>query len=64
MKIEHFYSSDATLVSLEPLECPDFDTCQLSGMSSSVLHDLMQLTFISDEKHQMNPLAPLTRHNR
>ena len=52
-----FRYSDATLISLEAVEAKPFNTSGLSGISADVLHDLMQLTFISDEKNALNPLS-------
>ena len=52
-----FRYSDATLISLEAVEAEPFNTSGLSGISADVLHDLMQLTFISDEKNALNPLS-------
>ena len=49
--------SDATLISLEAVETVPFDTSQLRGISADTLHDIMQLTFISDEKRALNPLC-------
>ena len=53
--------SDATLSSLEPVEPPAFDAARLDGISALLLHDLMKLTFISDEKLTSNPLYPRLR---
>lgn len=50
--------SDATLDSLDPVESPAFDASLLEGVTSSLLHGLTQLTFISDETVGANPLFP------
>ncbi len=52
-----FGGSDATLTSLESVATESFDTSQFGCVTSALLHDVMQLTFISDEKHALNPLG-------
>jgi len=54
-------SSDADVSSLTSIDAPDFDAARLDGVTASVLHDLMNLTFISDEKVASNPLYPPKR---
>ncbi len=52
------YSSDASLALLESLDPPTFDAASLQGLTPDLLHSLLKLTFITDEKLSVNPLFP------
>lgn len=56
------YFSDCPINSLEPVEPPDFDASRLRDLSPVLLQDLMNLTFMSDEKLGTNPLYPKAQH--
>ena len=43
---------------MEPIVPQPFDTGSFHGLTPSLLHDLLKLTFISDEKLSTNPLFP------
>src|SRR6218665_1039211 len=57
-------SSDCPISSLEPLEPADFDASKLRDLSPILLQDLMNLTFMSDEKLSTNPLYPKTQSSQ
>jgi len=52
------FSSDSPICSLEPLEPVAFNASRLEGVTATHLTNLMNLTFIGDEKLASNPLFP------
>ena len=55
-----FTCSDAELKTLKAIKPNDFDVTKLNDVPTTVLHNIMKLTFMLEDKSTVNPLFPQT----